>query len=206
MGVPASQVAAVEALRAGDWILDPTRVPELVDAVRAAVAAHARTAPLEPGLPLEAARRAAGLPGAELVTALVQRTPDLRATDGRITAGRPALPSALAAALEGLRADLGRDPFAAPDAARLAELGLGPRELAALARIGAVLRIADGVVLLPGADEQAVERLRSLGGAFTVSAARQVLGTNRRVAVPLLELLGRSGRARRTPDGRHELV
>ena len=206
MGVPADHVRAVEALRVGDWLVDPGRVPELIDAVRVAVAAHARTAPLESGLPLDAARRAAGLPDVEIVTALLEHTGDLQAAGGRITAGAPALPAALAAALEVLRADLGRDPFAAPDAARLAELGLGQRELAALARVGAVLRIADGVVLLPGAEEQAVERLRTLDGVFSVSAARQVLGTNRRVAVPLLELLGRSGRTRRTPDGLHELV
>jgi selenocysteine-specific elongation factor len=206
LGVPADQVAAVEALRTGHWLIDPGRVPALISTLRAAVAAHARTAPLEPGLPLDAARRAAGLPGAELVTALVAQTTELRSTDGRITAGAPGLPAALAAQLEVLRAELGRDPFAAPDATRLAELGLGARELAALARVGAVLRIADGVVLLAGADDQAVERLRTLGGAFTLSAARQVLGTSRRVAVPLLELLGRSGRTRRTPDGLHELV
>ncbi len=206
MGVPADQVAAVEALRAGDWLVEPARVPELVDTLRAAVAAYARTAPLEPGLPLEAARRATGLPAAELVPTLAARTTDLRSTDGRITAGAPALPAALAAALDVLRAELGRDPFAAPDATRLGELGLGPRELATLARVGAVLRVADGVVLLPGADEQAVERLRVLDGAFTLSAARQVLGTSRRVAVPLLELLGRSGRTRRTPEGLHELA
>ena len=46
----------------------------------------------------------------------------------------------------------------------------------------------------------------ALGPEFTLSAARQALGTTRRVAVPLLELLARTGRTARTPDGGHRLV
>ena len=49
-------------------------------------------------------------------------------------------------------------------------------------------------MLLPGADDRAVEVLAGLGAEFTLSAARQALGTSRRVAVPLLELLARTGR------------
>ncbi|CAA9441682.1 MAG: Selenocysteine-specific translation elongation factor, partial [uncultured Pseudonocardia sp.] len=47
--------------------------------------------------------------------------------------------------------------------------------------------------------------LAGLGGEFTPSAARQALGTSRRVAVPLLELLARTGRTARTPGGNHRL-
>ncbi|MBA3524011.1 MAG: SelB C-terminal domain-containing protein, partial [Geodermatophilaceae bacterium] len=71
---------------------------------------------------------------------------------------------------------------------------------------GALLRIADGVVLLPGADGRAAALLAELPQPFTLSAARQRLGTSRRVAVPLLELLARQGRTRRTADGEHEVV
>jgi selenocysteine-specific elongation factor len=108
--------------------------------------------------------------------------------------------------MDALRADLERDPFGAPEAARLAELGLGPRQLASLIKAGELLRIADGVVLLPGADARAVTVLGDLGPEFTLSAARQALGTSRRVAVPLLELLARTRRAVRTTDGGHRLV
>jgi selenocysteine-specific elongation factor len=48
--------------------------------------------------------------------------------------------------------------------------------------------------------------LATLEPEFTLSAARQALGTSRRVAVPLLELLARTGRTVRTPDGRHRLA
>ena len=62
------------------------------------------------------------------------------------------------------------------------------------------------MVLLPGADDRAVEVLATLGPEFTLSAARQALGTRRRVAVPLLELLARTGRTERTADGGHRLA
>ena len=40
---------------------------------------------------------------------------------------------------------------------------------------------------------------------YTLSAARQALGTTRRVAVPVLELLARRGGTMRTEDGTHRL-
>ncbi|MYW70946.1 SelB C-terminal domain-containing protein, partial [Pseudonocardia sp. SID8383] len=90
-------------------------------------------------------------------------------------------------------------------AARLAELGLGPRELAVLDRAGELLRVAPEVVLGPDAPERAVAALDGLDGAFTVSVAREVLGSSRRVVVPLLELLARRGLTVRMPDGTHRL-
>jgi selenocysteine-specific elongation factor len=68
------------------------------------------------------------------------------------------------------------------------------------------MRIADGIYLLPGTDERAVRILAGLDEEFTLSAARQALGTTRRVAVPLLELLARTGRTRRTAQGNHRLA
>ncbi|MEV0203462.1 SelB C-terminal domain-containing protein, partial [Nonomuraea sp. NPDC050691] len=63
-----------------------------------------------------------------------------------------------------------------------------------------------GVVLLPGADQRAAELLRRLPQPFTVSQARQALGTSRRVAVPLLEHLDRAGLTERLDDARRRLV
>jgi selenocysteine-specific elongation factor len=118
----------------------------------------------------------------------------------------PDLPAPVAAAVRALAADLAGDPFAAPPTGRLAELGLGRRELAAAERAGAVLRIADGVVLLADAVDRAAQALGTLPQPFTVSEARRVLGTSRRVAVPLLELLDRRHVTRRLPDDRRVLV
>ena len=63
-----------------------------------------------------------------------------------------------------------------------------------------MLRLADGVVLLPGADDLAAKRLAELPQPFTVSAARRTLETSRRVALPLLAYLDATGRTLRLPD------
>jgi len=200
MGVPttASPVA-------GDWVADESlwealrsRLPVLVDD-------WVREHPLEPGPPLEVLRRALDVPDRSLVHALVM--PPLVVRDGRICRhdDHVSLPAAIAGAVERLSSDLGAHPFAAPDAARLAELGLGPRELAAAVRAGVLLRVAEGVVLLPGSTEQAAAALATLKQPFTVSEARQALHTTRRVAVPLLELLDRHGVTERLPDDRRRL-
>jgi selenocysteine-specific elongation factor len=213
MGVPAQQVDALRAPGAAGHLLDPELATALGGRLAAAVAAHDAADPLDPGLPLEAARRALDLPDARLVEVVLRHGGDGRPTealtlrDGRVAALAGAgLPPAVRAALEELRADLQQRPFDAPEAARLAALGLGPRQLASLVRSGELLRVADGVVLLPGADDRAVAVLATLGPEFSLSAARQALGTTRRVAVPLLELLARSGRTERTADGGHRLV
>ena len=57
----------------------------------------------------------------------------------------------------------------------------------------ALLKVADGIVLAPGADARAVRILGGLGGPFTLSEARRALDTTRRVAVPLLEYLDSRG-------------
>lgn len=204
--VPAPPTGCVRA--AAGWLVDPAWAHAAAARLAAAVAAHDRDDPVDPGLPTEAARRAAGLPDARLLDAVLQHEPaGLAMREGRVVAAAPAgLPPQVRRALDALRADLAADPFAAPDADRLAELGLGPRQLASLVRAGELLRVADGVVLLPGADTRAVEILAGLGPEFSLSDARQALHTTRRVAVPLLGLLARTGRTRRTVDGGHRLV
>jgi selenocysteine-specific elongation factor len=208
MGVPACDLDALGPGTAG-WLLAPEIAVERATALAGALAAHDAADPIDPGLPLEAARRAAGLPDPRLIEPMLRlagRT-DLVVRDGRVAAvASRGTPAAVRAALDRLRADLSADPFAAPDADRLAELGLGPRQLASLVRAGELLRIAEGVVLLPGADAQALEVLAGLGAEFTLSEARQALHTSRRVAVPLLELLARTGRTARTPDGGHRVI
>jgi selenocysteine-specific elongation factor len=194
---------------AAGWLVDPERALALAARLAAAVAAHDSADPLDPGLPTEAARRVAGLPEPRLVEAVLRHARDTGLTlrDGRLVRSTAAgLPAAVRAAMDVLRADLQRDPFAAPEAARLAELGLGPRQVASLVKAGELLRLADGVVLLPGAEARAVEVLAGLGPTFTLSTARQALGTTRRVAVPLLELLARTGCTARTEDGGHRLT
>jgi selenocysteine-specific elongation factor len=85
------------------------------------------------------------------------------------------------------------------------ELGLDPAACAQLQRAGQVLRLDDDVLLLPGADDLAVKRLAALPQPFTTSEARSALGTSRRVALPLLARLDRTGRTLRLPDDRRRL-
>ena len=194
---------------AGGWLVDPGHADRLADRLVAAVAEHARAEPLEPGLPTRAAARLLGLPEPRLLDVLLARPPastELTSVDGRV---RPrvgaGLPAAVRTALERLHADLAAEPFAAAEAHRLGELGLRARELAAAVRAGELLRVGDGIYLRPDAPDAAVAVLATLTSPFTLSEARQALGTTRRVAVPLLEYLARAGRTRRDDEGRHAL-
>jgi selenocysteine-specific elongation factor len=101
---------------------------------------------------------------------------------------------------------LAAEPFRAPEADELADLGLGGRELAAAVRAGRLTRIADGVVLGPDALERAAENLGTLPSPFTVSDARRALATTRRVAVPLLEALDARRVTRRADDNTRRMV
>lgn len=178
---------------AGDWLADPGHWAALSQRLRNVVGEYAASNPLQPGMPTEVARQRLGLPDHQLVEALVR--PPLRLAGGRVFAGQsaPQLPAKLVAAVDQLRRELKAAPFRAPDAQRLAELGLGVRELTAATKAGRLLRVAEGVVLLPGAEADAVRALARLPQPFTASEARQILGTTRRVVIPLLEYLDRQG-------------
>ncbi|MBV2356252.1 SelB C-terminal domain-containing protein [Streptomyces sp. J2-1] len=189
---------------AGDWLADPAHWAALGERLVTETERHASAHPLEPGLPTEAARRLLGLPDRALIDALAARTDRLTAREGRLRLAADAadtLPAPVRAAVDAARADLARTPFRAPEADRLTELGLRKRELAAAVGAGALLRIADGIVLLPGADTEAAAVLRGLPQPFTVSEARRALDTTRRVAVPLLELLDARGLTERVDEG-----
>ncbi|KKK07668.1 selenocysteine-specific translation elongation factor [Micromonospora sp. HK10] len=200
MGVPVTVTPVV-----GDWLADPGHWRDLGVRLAAEVARYARAHPLEAGVPVDVLRRRLDLPERALVEALVR--PPLRVRAGRVSAAPvDALPEPVARAVERVRAEYGDRPFLAPEAHHLADLGLGPREIGAAVRAGALLRLADNVVLLPGALDDAVRVLARLPQPFTLSAARQALATTRRVAVPLLELLDRRGATRRLPDDAREVV
>lgn len=174
-----------------DWHADPAYWSRLAERLAEAGRRYAEAHPLDPGMPIEAARHELGLPERRLVAALVR--PPFALVDGRIVSGPTGLPAPVAQAVERLRAELSARPFRAPEAGRLAELGMGPHELAAAVRTGALLRVAPGIVLSSGADIRAAELLARLPQPFTVSQAKQALETSRRVAVPLLEHLDRRG-------------
>jgi selenocysteine-specific elongation factor len=189
----------------GGWLVARRTLAAWAERLRAAVKEQAASAPLDPSLPVAAARTAAHVPDVALVV-LVADTAGLEVRDGRVWL--PGVGGDLGpaeGALAAIEQRLAQDPFAAPERGELEAGALGPRELAAAARLGRVVRLPDEVVLLPDAPARAMRVLAALPQPFTLSEARQALGTTRRVAVPLLEHLDARGWTRRV-DGSHREV
>ena len=201
MGVPVQATPV-----AGDWLADPGHWQRLGDQLTEEVGRYAREHPLEPGMPVDALRQRLALPDRALVEALVR--PPLRIHGGRVAAASTdTLPEPVARAVQRVRAEYADRPFRAPEADRLADLGLGPREIGAAVRAGALLRLADTVVLLPDALDDAVAVLAGLPQPFTLSAAPAGAGHHPSGGGAAAGVAGPPGRhpttARRRPDRRH---
>ncbi|MBC6462534.1 selenocysteine-specific translation elongation factor [Actinomadura sp. HBU206391] len=184
------------------WRADPAYWEKARRRLQEVVSRHAADHPLDPGVPVETVRQLLELPDRRLATALVHEP--LRLRDGRVhgAAGPAELPETIMAAVRQVHGELETAPFQAPEADRLAALGLTGKSLAAAERAGLLLRIAPGIVLAPGADADAARILATLPQPFTASEARTALGTSRRVVIPLLEHLDRRGRTERLADNR----
>jgi len=194
MGLPA------RGQRVGDWVVDPRWWAARRDLATAAVRHWAHDHDVAAGMPLETLRQRAGLPAAELLPQLLAGT-GLEVADGLVRPPGAGLPARVDKGVRAIEEWLAAEPFRAPEADELADLKLGPRELAAAVRAGRLARIADGVVLGPDAFDRAAGVLATLPQPFTVSEARRALGTTRRVAVPLLEQLDARRVTRRGGDG-----
>jgi selenocysteine-specific elongation factor len=200
LGVPLDRLDEVHQV--GGWLIAAqtwdswlARAPQLVDD-------WAERNPLDPAVPIPVLQRGLGLPPDPPVAAAVVEAAGLRSVDGRVS--RPGVVADLDRGAAGVRTLVERlraEPFAAPERYELDALRLGPRELAAAHKAGVLLRISADIVLLPDAPEQALTRLRTLPQPFTASAARQALGTTRRVVIPLLEHLDEQGSTERIDGG-----
>lgn len=200
MGLPAVGRALDD-----DWCADEAHWTELVRRAPEELTAWGREHPLAAGMPSDVLRQRLDLPAS--LMAAVAGAAGLVSRDGLVR--RPdadaGLPPPVEKAVRALEDELATAPFAAPDANRLDALGLGTRELAAAVRAGRLVKVADGLVLLPDAVERARRTLATLEPPFTLSQAKNALGTTRRVAVPLLELLDERGITERLPDSTRRL-
>lgn len=176
-----------------DWWISAGQVSLWKRELLRAVTEHAAANPLAPGLPRPAAMDALQLTEPALL-GLAVAAAKVESVDGVLRL--PGQGVDLGPAEKGV-AELERrlrdEPFAAPEAEDLKDLGLGAKELAAAERAGRLLRLQGGVVLLPSAPREAQAVVSKLEQPFTLSAARKALETTRRVAIPLLEHLDSIG-------------
>jgi selenocysteine-specific elongation factor len=207
-------VAAGRAVRSRTVAWNAPAVEAACAAVLAAVARHHQREPLAPGLPAEAARRAAlrsgdGWPaaaGAEAVERLL--------ADRRLVADGPAvrLPGHGTRLDPGQQAVKDRVEKAIADGgvsvlsdAALTELGADRRMTAVLVRLGVLVALAPGLYLGRDVLDAAVAALRHAfpdGRQFAATEAKEALGTTRKTAIPLLEHLDRIGVTARFGDHR----
>jgi len=194
----------------GEWLADPAHWQRLRERLVAAVAEHAQRDPVAPGLPVDAARAELGLPDRGLVEDLAagraNEEDDLIESGGgylrRRGHGGAQPPDPVAKAVQAVLEGFKDAPFGAPDSERLQELGLDARAAAAAERAGLLCRLPGNVLLPPDAADRAAGILAGLPQPFTAAEARRALETSRRVVIPLLEWLDRTGITRRLADDR----
>ena len=118
---------------------------------------------------------------------------------------RPALPPALHGPGERIRAALAASPLEPPSVKELAPDGVSRQALRFLRDTGEVVELSPELVLAAESYQRVraavVRYLRSEASA-TASDLRQMLGTTRRIMIPVLESLDREGVTRREGDRR----
>jgi selenocysteine-specific elongation factor len=165
-------------------------------------AADPSAAPLR----VEDARKALDLPDVRLVPPLVESTLVIRDWVVVPADAPDTLAPRVRDAVSALEKRFNGTGFIVPTDDELAALGLRATEIAAAVRAGRLLRLAPDVVLLPDTLAHAVGVFARLTQPFTAGAAREALGTTRKVIVPMLEHLARQGTTRRDADGRHTVI
>lgn len=201
---PAAPPQGIIAFR--QWWIAARQITRWKNQLLVVLEKHAQDNPLAAGMPRKAAMdaldlREDALLGIAIAAAKVEPADGLLRLPGhKVDLG------AAEASVAKLETWLADDPFAAPEADELQELWLGAKQLAAAEKAGRLLRLGQGIVLLPSAPQEAKKRIAQLEQPFTLSAARKAMGTTRRVAIPLLEYLDEQGITRRLDGGLRELT
>jgi len=200
-----------EAVVAGGFVVNAAKWCAVRQKAVEAIDARHRAHPEQLGLPLNelrvtlAAEQTHGEIFGELVADLCRNEFVHVGAVIRRAAHRPALPEKLQAVGAKLRAALATKPFDPPSRQTLAPEARSQQALRFLIETGEAVEINADVVLAAEALTRAVESIRGFirkHGPATVSELRQLLGSSRRVVVPLLERLDRDGVTLRQEDKR----
>jgi selenocysteine-specific elongation factor len=186
----------------GDFVADSVKWRDLCQRAIVAIDAWHRTHSEHPGMLLADLRStlAQGLPFDDLFHELIKDLckggfVQVGAVIRRVT-HRPAISGQLQDAASKLRAALAAKPFDPPSRAQLAPDLVSQQALRFLISTGEAVEINEEVVMaaehVKTASELIREFIRSRGPA-TVSDLRQMLGSTRRVTMPLLARLDREG-------------
>jgi selenocysteine-specific elongation factor len=209
----ASTVSALavekSVVASGDWAVDAPWWGMLKTRAAEAIEAEHKAHPDRQGLPLGDLRRAAALPHAALFDVLVA---DLcrngfaqTGTTIRRGGHRLALPAHLEAHGARIRSALAAKPFEPPTRKELAGDPAAQQALRFLLQSGEAVELDAETVMLAANYSKATDtikaHLQKAAGA-TASELRQLLNTNRRVIIPLLERLDRDGVTLRQGDKR----
>lgn len=195
----------------GDWALDPGWWQQLKEFAAGLIQAEHRTHPERPGLALSELRRALErrLPNPALcdllLTAIARLGYGQAGTVIRHQSHRLALPPPLQSAGGRLRAALAAKPFEPPTKKELVKDAVTQQALRFLVDNGEAVEVSPELVMLAEPFARARELIRrqlQQTGSATASDLRQLLGTNRRVIIPLLERMDRDGLTMRQGDKR----
>jgi selenocysteine-specific elongation factor len=200
----------------GDGVLHAHRVEAAENQILAALREFHAAQPMRVGMSREELRsrlsRAMDAKGFALVLGRLERTGRVQPLDGRVreTGHEPQYTDEQAKAAQAIEAALLENPVSPPS---LEEVTQAHRLLAPTARevwdalidAGAIVRVADGVFFHRRALDQVSERVRAhLAEKERMTAAefRDLIGSTRKYAVPLLEWLDHARVTRRVGDER----
>lgn len=198
-----------QVVASGEWVMDAPWWNALKAQAADSIQADHKAHPDRQGFPLSDLRRAVQLPDAALFDVLVadlcQAGFSQTGTTIRHGAHKLALPAHLEAHGKRIRAALATKPFEPPTRKDLAGDAASQQALRFLVQSGEAVELDAETAMLATNYGRATDtikaHLQKAGGA-TASELRQLLSTNRRVIIPLLERLDREGVTIRQGDKR----
>ena len=197
--------------RVGSRLFDTGDLKSIAADAGARIDAVHDSNPELPGLPINDLRAAvkSKLPDAKLFDVLI----DYLCANGYARAGTairsqdhlPQLPPKLKAAGEALRKTLAANPLEPPNPKDLGATADSSTALKFLLETGEAIQLSDKAIILATAYEEARQKVRAhitANGPATAAQLRDVLGTTRRILIPLLERFDRMGVTARQGDQR----